>query len=85
MELDVLTTTCRHLRAERDEPMARLRKQKHAAHATCYRLRVKIRKMELSNRLLLANYLANERSNQAFRETLAEIIRTELDAEIING
>jgi hypothetical protein len=82
MELNVLTTTCRHLRAERDEPMYRLRKQKHAAHATCYRLRVKLRKLELSNRLILASFIASERINQALMETITKIVTTELETEI---
>jgi hypothetical protein len=81
MELNVLTTTCRHLRAERDEPMYRLRKQKHAAHATCYRLRVEIRKLELSNRLILASFIASEQINHTLMDTIMKITN-ELETEI---
>ena len=68
MELDALSLTCRHLRNERDETLAKMAKQKHAAHAMCHRLRGKLRRMELTNRLLLALYLASERHNQAITE-----------------
>ena len=71
MELDALTLTCRHLRNERDEVIARLAKQKHAAHTMCYRLRGKLRRMELTNRLLLALFLASERHNQVITERVA--------------
>ena len=71
MELDALTLTCRHLRNERDETIARLAKQKHAAHAMCHRLRGKLRRMELTNRLLLALFLASERHNQVITERVA--------------
>ena len=76
MELDALTLTCRHLRNERDETIARLVKQKHAAHTMCYRLRGKLRRMELTNRLLLALFLASERHSQVITERVA----TALDA-----
>ena len=71
MELDALTLTCRHLRAERDETLAKMAKQKHAAHAMCYRLRMKLRRMELTSRLLLALYLSSERHNQAITERVS--------------
>ena len=68
MDLDALTLTCRHLNAERDEAMAKLARQKHAAHAMCHRLRWKLRKMELTNRLLLAVFMASEQHNRILRE-----------------
>ena len=68
MELDALALTCRHLRTERDEAMAKLMRQKRAAHTMCHRLRKKLRKMELSNRLLIALYLATENHNRVIRE-----------------
>ena len=71
MELDALTLTCRHLRSERDETLAKMAKQKHAAHAMCHRLRGKLRRMELTNRLLLALYLASERHNHVITERVA--------------
>ena len=71
MDLDALTLTCRHLNAERDEAMAKLARQKHAAHAMCHRLCGKLRTMELTNRLLLALFLASERHSQVITERIA--------------
>ena len=79
MELDALTFTCRHLRAERDETIARLAKQKHAAHAMCHRMRVKLRQMELSNRLLLSMFLVSERHNRDITERLTATIETGME------
>ena len=68
MELNALTITCRHLRHERDETLAKMAKQKHAAHAMSCRLRKKLRRMELSNRLLIAMYLTSENGARVLRE-----------------
>ena len=70
MELDALTLTCRHLRNERDREMARLANQKHAAHAMCSRLREKLRRLELSNKLLIALYLASDNTARILRERI---------------
>ena len=78
MELDALTSTCRHLRAERDETIARLAKQKHAAHAMCHRMRAKLRQMELANRLLKALFLASERHNRIITERVTAAIEAGL-------
>ena len=78
MELDALALTCRHLRNERDGEMAKLAKQKHAAHAMCHRLRTKLRRMELSNRLLMAAYLATESQNRILRERVVNTIEAEM-------
>ena len=77
MELNALTTTCKHLRTERDNELAKLAKQKHAAHTMCYRLRGKLRKVELSNRMLIAMFLATENHNRILRES---VIRRAQDA-----
>tara|TARA_B100000497_G_scaffold65626_1_gene74225 strand:- start:467 stop:727 length:261 start_codon:yes stop_codon:yes gene_type:complete len=79
MELDALTLCCRHLRSERDETIARLAKQKHAAHAMCHRMRMKLRKMELSNRLLLALFLASERHNRVITERAVAAIEAGME------
>ncbi len=43
-DLLTLVTACKHLSHEaRDQTVARLQKQKHAAHAINHRLRLKIR------------------------------------------
>ena len=83
MDLDALSLTCRHLRNERDDELAKLAKQKHAAHAMCHRLRRKLRKMELSNRLLLAVFLASEAHNRIIRERV--ITRTEAEMEDLHA
>ena len=76
MNLDALTATCKHLNLERDA--STLRKQKHAAHTMCYRLRMKIRKLELSHRLLLAIYIATDYHNQILREQIKQAAQREL-------
>ena len=78
MELDALTITCRHLHNERDDAMAKLARQKHAAHMMCHRLRWKLRKMELTNRLLLAVFLASEKHNQALREQARRLVEEDM-------
>ena len=78
MELDALTITCRHLHNERDAAMAKLARQKHAAHMMCHRLRWKLRKMELTNRLLLAVFLASEKHNQVLREHAGRLVEEDL-------
>ena len=67
-DLSALVVTCKHLHAERDANIARLQKQKHAAHAMCHRLRTKLRSMELTYRLLLALYSASEAHCRMMRE-----------------
>ena len=67
-DLSALVVTCKHLHAERDEIITRLRKQKHAAHAMCHRLRTKLRSMELTFRLTLALYAASEAHCRIMRE-----------------
>ena len=78
MELDALALTCRHLRNERDAEMTKLAKQKHAAHAMCHRLRTKMRRLELSNRLLMAVYLATENHNRILRERVVDTVEAEM-------
>ena len=78
MELDALTITCRHLHNERDDALAKLARQKHAAHVMCHRLRWKLRKMELSNRLLLGIFLATENHNQVLREQAKRLVEDDL-------
>ena len=79
MELDVLSLTCKHLRNERDDELAKLAKQKHAAHAMCHRMRIKLRKLELSNRLLLALFLASERQNRVITERVTAAIEAGME------
>ena len=67
-DLSALVVTCKHLHAERDEIIARLQKQKHAAHAMCHRLRTKLRSMELTSGLLIALYTSSEAHCRIMRE-----------------
>ena len=78
MELDALTLTCKHLRNERDHDMTKLAKQKHAAHSTCYRLRVKLRRLELANSLLLVILTSSEVHNRLLRDRVRVIVEAEL-------
>ena len=78
MELDALALTCRHLRNERDGEMAKLAKQKHAAHVMCYRLRQKLRRLELSSRLILALFLATESHNRTLRNQTVTSLQEQL-------
>ena len=78
MELDALTLTCLHLRNTRDYDMAKLVKQKHAAHSTCYRLRIKLRRLELANCLLLVVLTSSEVHNRELRDRIRSVVETEL-------
>ena len=78
MDLDALTFTCQHLRNERDHDMTKLAKQKHAAHSTCYRLRVKLRRLELANSLLLVVLTSSELHNRILRDRVRNIVEAEL-------
>ena len=78
MELDALTFTCQHLRNERDHDMTKLAKQKHAAHSTCYRLRVKLRRLELANCLLLVVLTSSEVQNRDLRDRIRSVVEAEL-------
>ena len=78
MDLDALTFTCQHLRNERDHDMAKLVKQKHAAHSTCYRLRIKLRRLELANCLLLVVLTQSEVHNREIGNRIRTIVEAEL-------
>ena len=79
MGLDALTITCKHLHNERDRTIAKLRKQKQAAHTTNSRLRAKLRKAELSSRILLVMLLASENHNEVLTNQMTTAIKAELD------
>ena len=78
MDLDALTFTCQHLRNERDHGMAKLTKQKQAAHSTCYRLRIKLRRLELANCLLLVVLTSSEVHNRELRDRVKSVVEAEL-------
>ena len=61
----------------RDETVERLRRQKHAAHAQTYRLRAKIKQLELANKLLAACWTAAIRHNEVLNARVAEITKQE--------
>ena len=79
MELDALTLTCQHLRNARDYDMTKLAKQKHAAHSTCYRLRVKLRRLELANCLLLVILTSSEAHNSELIARIRSVVEMESD------
>ena len=79
-DLQPLTIVCRHIRDEaRDATIFRLRKQKSAAHAHNYRIRRKMRKLELTNRLLTSVYIACEQHNTTLRKLIEEFVDDDND------
>ena len=56
----------------------KLAKQKHAAHSTCYRLRIKLRRLELANSLLLVILTSSEVHNRLLRDRVRNIVEAEL-------
>ena len=78
LHLNALTTTCKHLALQRDDSINKLRKQKHAAHTMCHRLRQKLRKLELSHRLLLAIYVIEADHNRLLCERIRQAAQDEL-------
>ena len=81
-DLAPLTIVCKHLKQEtRDDIIARLRKQKQAAHASNARLRKKVRELELAVRLVSAVWVAVEQHNDILNRRVNEIIgqATEID------
>ena len=79
-DLQPLTIVCRHIRGEaRDATIFRLRKQKSAAHAQNYRIRRKMRKLELTNRLLTSVYMVCEQHNSTLRKLIEEFVDDDND------
>ena len=75
-DLRPLITTCKHLRQEaRDETVQRLFRQKHAAHAQTYRLKAKVKELELTNRLLAACWASAVRHNEVLNARVTEITK----------
>ena len=71
-----LVTTCKHLRSEaRDETITRLYRQKHAAHSQSYRLRAKVKELELANRLLAACWDSAARHIDILNARITEIVK----------
>ena len=63
-----MATVCKQLRQEtRDDTVTRLRKRIHAADTRIYRLRKKLKEMELANRLLAAVWIATKHQNEAIQ------------------
>ena len=76
--MEALTITCKHLNLEHDSAVAKLRKQKHAAHQVAHRLKRKLRQLELSNHLLLMAYMAGTAHNRVLQEQLQQRVEAEL-------
>ena len=76
MDIQPLATVCKHLRDEtRDETVIKLSKQKHAAHAKCYRLQLKVKQLELTTRILAACWASATKHNEALNAKIAEIVK----------
>ncbi len=75
-DLRPLVATCKHLRSEaRDETITRLYRQKHAAHSQSYRLRAKVKELELANRLLAACWASATGHIDLLHARIAEIVK----------
>ena len=75
-DLRPLITTCKHLRDEaRDETVERLFHQKRAAHSQTYRLRLKVKELELANRLLAACWASATRHIDILNARVTEIAK----------
>ena len=74
-DLRPLVATCKHLRSEaRDETITKLHRQKHAAHSQSYRLRAKVKELELTNRLLSACWDTAARHIDILNARITEIV-----------
>ena len=82
--LQALAVTCKHLHQELPATLPRLQKQKAAAHTRVYRLRARLVALELTNKLLLAMWLAARRHNDVIRSELERYVR-ELKAQLSDG
>ena len=59
----------------RDDELQRLKRQKHAAHNQVYRLRLKMREMEIARRLLVVAYLATSHANSVLHERIERYVK----------
>ena len=79
-DLRPLTLVCKHLRSEsHDDTVARLGKQKHAAHAATHRLRKKVNELQLAVRLLSAVWIHTERQNATLRQQCRDFVEKALE------
>ena len=77
-----LSICCKHLNTDcKDLTYAKLKQQKHAAHARVYRLRKKIEILELANRLLTICWVRGNRENRMLKEQISEYVE---DARQLN-
>ena len=82
-DLRPLTLVCKHLRNEsHDETIARLGKQKHAAHAATHRLRKKVRELQLAVQILSAVWIHTERQNETLRQQFRDFVENALENQI---
>ena len=77
--MEALTITCKHLSLDRNEIILKLRRQKHAATQANYRLRQKLRELELTNRLMIVTYLAGAAHTRILEEQLQRRVMSEID------
>ena len=73
--LTALSICCKHLNTDcRDLTYAKLKQQKHAAHAMVYRLRQKIEILELTNRILTICWIRVNKENRMLKEQISEYV-----------
>ena len=59
----------------RDDELQRLKRQKHTAHNQVYRLRLKMREMEIARRLLIVAYMATSHANSVLHERIERYVK----------
>ena len=70
-----LSITCKHLNTDcRDLTYAKLKQQKHAAHAMVYRLRKKLEIIALTSRILIICWIRVNKENRMLKEQISEYI-----------
>ena len=74
--MDALVITNKFWNTEcRDDELQRLKRQKHAAHNQVYRLRLKMREMEIARRLLIVAYMATSHANLVLHERIERYVK----------
>ena len=74
--MDALVITNKFWNTEcRDDELQRLKRQKHAAHNQVYRLRLKMREMEIARRLPIVAYMATSHANSVLHERIERYVK----------
>ena len=70
-----LSITCKHLNIDcKDLTYSKLKKQKHATHSMCHRLRKKLAISALANKLLTLCWISTTHENRMLQKRISEYI-----------